>query len=264
MNCMRARARVCVCMYVCTHACRYVCVYVCMYVCMCVCTCVYMYVCMYVRTYVCMYVCTRACRYVCVCMYVYMHACRYVCVCKCVCVYVCMWMCVYVCVYVVCRPMYVCGCIYLCMYVCLFVCMYVLTYALIYYVCMYVWMCVCVYHAPMYVCIILDWGCLRRMCLTNIWAWGDGTLRYEVIHRVDCSPDIFLSPRRSWGLYGRGCSAARKCTYIYSLVKSTAFPAPPLITERTVTGQLFSDILYLIASNRTVNAESRVKIRLFH
>jgi len=149
-----------------------------------------------------------------------------------VCVCVCVQACRYVCVCIVCRPMCVCVWMYVCIYVCMFVCTYLRTHLYTMRVCMYVWMCVCVYHAPVYVCLILDWGCLSRMWLANIWTWEEGrikrwrTLRYEVIHRVDCSSDV-LSPRRSRWLCGRGCNAARKCSYIYNLVKSMAFPAFP-------------------------------------
>ena len=79
-DCVRARARVYVCMYVRTYVRVCVCVCVCMYVCMCVCVYVCMYVCMCVCVCVCMYVCMCVC--VCVCMYV--------CMCVCVCMYVCM------------------------------------------------------------------------------------------------------------------------------------------------------------------------------
>ena len=186
---------------------------------------------------VCMYVCY-------ICMLVGM----YVCMCKRVCIYVCMCVYMYVCMHV--RMLYVglCVCVCVYIYICMCVCMNVPTYALIY-LCVCVYECVCVYHAPMSVGIILDWGCLRRMCLTNVWTWEEGrikrwrTWRYEVIHRADCWPDIVLSPGGgSRGLYGRGGNAAPKCSYIYSLVESTAFPASPLFTERTVTGHNYFHI----------------------
>ena len=60
-----------------------------------VCVCTYAYVCTYVCTYVCAYACVRACTHTCICVYV--------CVCVCVCVYV--RMCMDLHVYVLCSAM---------------------------------------------------------------------------------------------------------------------------------------------------------------
>jgi hypothetical protein len=145
-------------------------------------------------------------------MYVRIYIYAYVCVCV-HCTYVFVFM--YGCVLYVGLCSYMCVCV--CMYVNMYVCMYVPTYALIYYVCFVcMWfVCVCV---RVRACVSRTYVCVHNPSLMgfeknlpNKYLDLGGrkkepcrTVRNEVIHRVESSPNIVLSPRRSRGLYGRG------------------------------------------------------------